>query len=120
MAVATTLSQAAGQAYDNLHIRWLANQLGGTSGRIAIFCQQALPVFPPSLEGGKPVANWLTLFYALGVELPVSDVPIQQLTDAAQILYRLCWMAFSLIGQGITTGQAAQLLALVNTIIGFP
>jgi hypothetical protein len=119
MATATTLDQAAGQAFDNLHIQWLANQLGGNSGRIALFCQNSLPIFPASLPGGAPVGNWLTVFYALGVTLPVTNVPIDRLTDAAQILYRLCWMAFSLIGNGITTSQAAQLLAQYNAILGF-
>lgn len=119
MATALTLSQAAGQAFDNLHIRWLANQLGGASGRISLFCQAALPIFPNSLAGGLPVANWLSVFFSLGVQLPTTNVPIDQLTEAAQILYRLCWMAFSLIGNGITTTQAAQLLAQVNAIIGF-
>jgi hypothetical protein len=119
MATATTLSQAAGQSFDNLHVIWLANQLGGDSGRIARFCQASLPIFPASLPGGGPVGNWLTVFYALGVTLPVTNVPIAQLTEAAQILYRLCWMAFSLIGHGISTTQAAQLLTQYNAIIGF-
>lgn len=119
MATATTLDQAAGQAFDNLHVQWLANQLGGPTGRIALFCQGALPLFPASLPGGSPVSNWLTVFYSLGVQLPASNVPIIQLTESAQILYRLCWMAFSLIGNGISTGQAAQLLATYNSIIGF-
>ncbi len=119
MATATTLSQAAGQAFDNLHVLWLANQLGGTSGRIALFCQGSLPIFPPTLPGGEPVGNWLAVFYALGVTLPTTNVPISQLTEAAQILYRLCWMAFSVIGNGISTAQATQLLAQYNTIIGF-
>lgn len=119
MATATTLSQAAGQAYDNLHILWLANQLGGPSGRIALFCQNSLPLFPASLPGGTPVGNWLTVFYSLGVRLPATNVPINQLTESAQILYRLCWMAFVLIGNGISTAQAAQLLAQYNAIIGF-
>lgn len=119
MATALTLSQAAGQAYDNLHIRWLANQLGGTGGRISLFCQACLPIVPQSLPGGLPVANWLTVFYALGVTLPTTNVTIDQLTEAAQILYRLCWMAFSLIGNGITTTQGTQILAQYNAIIGF-
>jgi len=116
MATATTLSQAAGQAYDNLHIIWLADDL---PGRIALFCQNSLPIFPATLEGGLPVAHWLTVFSSLGVTLPATAVPIVQLTAAAQILYRLCWLAFSLIGNGITTSQATQLLANYNTFLGF-
>jgi hypothetical protein len=119
MATATTLAQAAGQAYDNLHIRWLANQIGGTQGRLALLCQACLPIFPESLPGGLPVAHWLTVLFSLGVQLPATNVPIDQLTEAAQILYRLCWMAFALIGNGISSSQAAQLLAQVNVIIGF-
>lgn len=120
MATATTLAQAAGQAYDNLHIRWLANQLGGNSGVIALFCRNTLTIFPQQLPGGLPVSNWLTIFNAVGVQLPATNVPIDQLTDAAEILYRLCWMASVLTNNGITTAQAAQLLAQYNAIIGFP
>ncbi len=119
MATATTLSQAAGQAFDNLHIQWLANQLGGATGRIVLFCEATLALFPESLPASNPVSNWITVFWALGIRLPTTNVPVDQLTDAAEILYRLCWMAFSLIGNGITTAQAAALLAQYNAIIGF-
>lgn len=119
MATALTLAQAAGQAYDNLHIRWLSNQLGGDGGVIILLCRAALPIFPESLPGGVPVSNWLTVFYALGAQLPASNVTINQLTEAAQVLYRLCWMASVLVGNGISTAQGTQLLAIVNTIVGF-
>lgn len=116
MATATTLSQAAGQAYDNLHIQWLSNQL---ASRLVIFCQNCLPIFPAQLQGGAPVSNWLTVLYSLASQLPATNVPINQLTESAQIVYRLCWMAFSLIGNGITSTQATLLLAQYNAIIGF-
>lgn len=119
MATATTLSQAAGQAFDNLHVRWVANQLGGPAGRISLFCQACLPIFPAEDAGSTPISNWLTLFYAQGSQLPAVGVPIDQLTASAEILYRLCWLASALTGSGITSAQATQLLAQVNTIIGF-
>jgi hypothetical protein len=119
MATALTLAQAAGQAYDNLHVRWLSNQLGGPSGRISLLCQACLPIFPQESPGGVPISNWLAIFYSQGVQLPATNVPISQLTVAAEILYRLCWLGSALTGNGITSAQATQLLAQVNTIIGF-
>lgn len=117
MATATSLAQAAGQAFDNLHIRWLANQLKSV---LTIFSQTALPTFPESAPDSNPVSNWLTLIAALAAPMPATNVPIDQLTLAAQFVYRLCWMAsFLQSSGGITNTQATFLLATYNAIIGF-
>jgi hypothetical protein len=117
MATATTLSQAAGQAYDNLHIRWLANQLKSV---LASFSAATLNTFPQSAPSNNPVSNWLTLIAALAAPMPATNVPIEQLTEAAEFVYRLCWMAnFLQSTGGITNTQANFLLASYNAIIGF-
>lgn len=117
MATATSLAQAAGQAFDNLHIRWLANQLKSV---LAAFSQATLPTFPESAPNSNPVSNWLTLVGALAQPMPATNVPIDQLTDAAEFVYRLCWMAsFLQTSGGITNAQANFLLASYNAIIGF-
>lgn len=117
MATATTLAQAAGQAFDNLHIRWLAN---GLKSVLTAFWQQTLPTFPESEPNSHPVSNWLTLIAVIADDIPATNVPVDQLTIAAQRLYRLCWMG-SVLQQsgGITNAQAAFLLASYNAIIGF-
>jgi len=116
MAMATTLSQAAGQSFDNLAVFFDTNQL---KSRIATFCTQTNPIFPQQENGSHPVSNWIAVFAALAARMPSSSVPIDQLTAAAEILYRLCWMAFGLIGNGITTAQASALLTSFNLILGF-
>lgn len=116
MATALSLSQAAGQAFDNLEVWWETDQM---QSRIVLFCAQTLPLFPQGQPTNNPVSNWITVFWSVGAVMPSADVPIMQLTDASEILYRLCWMADFLTGNGITSGQAASLLALYNAIIGF-
>jgi hypothetical protein len=117
MATATSLAQAAGQAYDNLHIRWLANGLQST---LTIFWQTTIDTFPEAAPNSNPVSNWLTLIAALAAPMPATNVPIDQLTQAAEFVYRLCWMAsFLQSSGGITNTQAAFLLATYNVIIGF-
>jgi hypothetical protein len=116
MAMATTLSQAAGQSFDNLAVFFDTNQL---KSRVTTFCAQTIGIFPQQESGSHPVSNWIAVFAALSARMPTSAVPIDQLTAAAEILYRLCWMAFSIIGNGITTAQASALLNSFNLILGF-
>lgn len=120
MTLATDLAEAAGQSFDNLHIRWLSNQL---LSNLVGFCRQSLPIFPQQLPGSNPVSNWITVLWAIADKFPATDVPIDQLTQAANLVYRLCWMAFSVIGTNtntsITTAQASALLVKYNTFIGF-
>ena len=117
MATATSLAQAAGQAFDNLHIRWLAN---GLKSVLTLFWENTLATFPESQQDANPVSDWLTLIAALAAPMPATNVPIEQLTTAAEYVYRLCWMAsFLQSSGGITNTQANFLLASYNAIIGF-
>jgi hypothetical protein len=116
MAIATSLPAAAGQAFDNLHVRWQANQL---RTNLSLFCEQTLVIFPQSAPDSNPVSNWITVLWALSSQLAATNVPIVQLTQAAEIVYRLCWMASALFGHGVDFVQQATLLAKYNVFIGF-
>jgi hypothetical protein len=118
MAIATSLAQAAGQAFDNLHIHWLANQLQQT---LNSFWKATLASFPESEPDSHPVSNWLTLIAGLASTMPITHVPLDQLTQAANFVFRLCWMANELeTNGGISNTQATFLLSSYNVIIGFP
>jgi hypothetical protein len=117
MATAVTLAQAAGQSYDNLHIRWVANAL---KNALLTFCDTTLPQFPDTASQSRPVSNWIAVIWALGTKMPATSVPMDQLNLAAQYVYRLCWMADTLLTAGlITNDQATFLLQSYNIIIGF-
>jgi hypothetical protein len=117
MATALTLAQAAGQAYDNLHVRWLANQLKQT---LTVFWETTLPIFLESEPDSHPVSNWLTLIAGLAAPMPTTHVPLVQLSRAADFVFRLCWMAnFLQSTGGISNAQATFLLQSYNVIIGF-
>lgn len=117
MATATTLAQAAGQAYDNLHIRWEANALKAT---LDTFWRTVIDQFPESEPNSHPVSNWFILISALADGMASTNVPIDQLTQAANYVYRLCWVGNFLQGSGlISNAQATFLLSSYNVIIGF-
>lgn len=114
MALALTLPQAAGQAFDNLSAWFISNQL---AEKIVAFCEQTIVLYPQSNTNLNPVSNWITVLWALGDQTPDTNVPLTTLTDAAEILYRLCWMAYTL---RTTQGSAdGQLLIIYNGTIGF-
>lgn len=115
MPAALTLEAAAGQAFDNLQIRWLANQL---RTNLTLFWQQTLPTFPQGQAEAHPVSNWLTVLAALSSQLPATNVPIDQLTLAAEAVYRLCWMAsFLQDSGGISSAQGTVILSAYNVLI---
>ncbi len=117
MSTALTLPGAAGQAFDNLNVRWLANQL---KSALTLFWKNNLPSFPEQQVDAHPVSNWLTIIAALADQMPATNVPLEQLTAAAEFVYRLCWMADALqTSGGITALQATNLRLSYNAIIGF-
>lgn len=117
MATATTLAQAAGQAFDNLNVRFLANAM---KNALTLFWKDTINIFPDGDVNSHPVSNWLTVIAAIADQMPAANVPIEQLTAAAEAVYRLCWMASFLQSAAlITNAQAASLLSFYNAIIGF-
>lgn len=112
MATATTLPEAAFQAYSNLYTLYLANTL---KTQVAAFCAAILPTFPDETPDGRPVANWATLLYVTSSQMPSSSVPYTSLNDAATQLYKLCFMAQALKDAGlITASQASAVLTQYN------
>lgn len=119
MAHATSLAQAAGQAFDNLNIHFQASQLKGV---LTLFWRATIDIFPEADVNSHPVSNWITVIAALADQMPPTNIPIEQLTEAAEFVYRLCWMASLLqssVPPLITNAQAAALLGFYNTVIGF-
>ena len=111
MATATTLPIAAGQAFDNLQLWWI---IGALKTRIAFFCSTVNALFPQSVEATHPISNWVAVLFAIEEQMPVGIATITELTDAAEALYRMCWMTFTLINNGITPAQGAAVLAAYN------
>jgi hypothetical protein len=117
MSTATTLPQAAGLAFDNLQVLWLIPGL--LKQRLGLFCDTSLPFFLDQDVNGRPVANWLTVLSTLADLMPVSDVPIELLTQAAEYVYRVCWMGNTLrVANLITATQASNLLGNYNGQFG--
>lgn len=118
MTLAATLPQAAGLAYDNINVHWINNSL---TSRLTNLWQTALPSFGESEVNSRPVSNWLVVLSVQSANMPNTHVPLDQVSAAAQTVYRMCWMASVLQANGgITAGQAADLLAAYNSTLGVP
>lgn len=114
MATASTLQEAAGQAYDNLEISWLSNNLK-TNTRD--FAAAVLSQFPDENANARPVANWATILSSFSKVMPATNVPQTELTSAVEVVYKACWLASYLTTttpQMVTTAQAAAMLASYN------
>jgi hypothetical protein len=112
MAAAATLLEAAGIAYDNLYVKWQLNQL---KIRLTNFCSGVSPSFPDSDVNGRPIGNWLIPIRALAQDIPAVGVQLDDLTTAAQQIYRICYLGSQLEASGqITPAQAAALLLQYN------
>lgn len=118
MTASPTLAAAAGASYDNLNLRYIANQL---KTQLTLFSSQNINLFPESQLSAHPVSNWLAIIAAIAQQLPNSNITLTQLTQSAEAVYRLCWVASFLqsVNQ-ITTAQGNTLLASYNSLIAFP
>ncbi len=117
MSTATTLAKAAGMTFDNLQVKWLTGFLSITT---QFFGQQVVALFPESNMNARPVANWGTILRSVASQIPSGIPPVTDLNNAAQIIYRLCWMGSQLQTQGlITTAEATSLLVDYNSTVGF-
>lgn len=115
MTVAPTLQRAAGLAFDNLQVRWLAGQL---PVRTSQFSQNCLLLFDEGDPNTHPVLNWMTIISAFGQRMSV-PTPLTELTITAQYVYRACWMTNQLQVQGlITLVQANAVLSNYNLFLG--
>jgi len=110
--MASSLSQAAGQAFDNLFVKWSVGQLKIS---MSFFWPQVMAIFPDSQANGRPVANWGTVLASAENQTPNGKPIMTYLNNAAQIVYRLCWMGSYLQSVAlITNAQANDLLAAYN------
>lgn len=120
MSIAATLPEAAGLSFDNLQVKWLSNQL--RNALLNFWSQLSSPSTGPFLDGvanNHPIGNWLALIASLQSLMKQSNVPIDQMTVAAEYIYRICWMTETLRTQQlITTPQAAAVLAAYNGSFG--
>ncbi len=114
---AVTLQEAASVIYDRLHVYWLI--AGQIDARVATFVA-VLPTFPDNSPNGRPIANWLTILMALRATSYTPDasttrIEISVVTATAVLIYKTCWIADYLEGEGlITSAQAVALLAAFN------
>lgn len=114
---ALTLAEAAGAAFDNLQIRWNNN---GLKSALTQFFNNGNPLFPDSEPDSQALGDWFIPLGSLATNMAATNVPILELTQAAQIVYRLCWLAQVFKDNGsISSTQATTLLAYYNLFIGF-
>lgn len=122
MATAISLQQAAAQAYDNLTIWWLNGQL---KTKCTAFANALLAQCPDGNVGSRPVANWGVILAALATNMKISSTfppfsthfPETDLSDAAQIVYKACWICSYLSTSpqtAVSSAQATAVLASYN------
>ncbi len=116
---APDLATAAGLAYDNLDTQWVALTLKPS---LQNFWSAINPLFVEQTPNDHPISNWIALIAGVASECPAAassaDLPgqFQFLNAAAQYVYRICWLANYLEGQGlITSAQATAVLAAFNS-----
>lgn len=113
MAAAANLVVAAQDSANNLQVKWTSNAL---KAALLGFWQDAIDTFPEQISNNHPVSNWLAVISSISENMPASGVSYDQLIDAVQSVYRICWMTNQLAGQGLIT--AAQATTGPNSILG--
>lgn len=113
---AADLEQAAGMSFDRLHFYWNIDQL---KTRMTFFWQNIIGptvnAFEDQNVDGRPVANWSSIVATIADDLPAAAVPLEQLTQSVESVYKTCWIANYLDGQGlITSAQATAVLDAYN------
>jgi len=121
MATATTLQEAAGEAFANLFELW---KFGAAALKTAVtqFEAELLPVFPDSDVVARPIASWLILIASLATQMPsgtepgVIVVPYGELVTAADYVYRICWLGAKPTPEcpAITSAQQTAILDAYN------
>jgi hypothetical protein len=115
---ASDLPEAAGLAYDNLFTNW---QLGPQFYVAMIsFAGDLGDLFPDENVNARPIMNWALKMAAFATLIfpDVSNEKLEELNEAAGLVYRACWVAQHLADQGlITAPQAAAVLLSYNNSI---
>jgi hypothetical protein len=122
MASAADLTQAAGQAFDNLFPLWAAGD-NLLKSALALFAEDVLPIFPDPDPVGRPLGNWAIFMSSLAnlmptvaIVVPPTKIEYEQLVLATDYVYRICWIGSRPTpgAPAITSGQQAALLAAYN------
>lgn len=115
MPPALTLQQAAGRSFDDLNIRWQTDSMKNV---LTLFWGLVIQSFPVTDEGGAPIRNWLAVIAANADNLPLSDVPLADLTTNVKPIYGICWLGDKLRSLNrITVAQANAILGAYNAFI---
>jgi hypothetical protein len=109
---ALNLGQAANEAYLNLQAKWnvsLKNALNA-------FWQAVIDTFPDQETKSHPTSNWIVIIASMAERMNTGNgdpntataVPIEDLINAANAVYRLCLMTRFLQDTGqITAAQGS-------------
>lgn len=121
MPTATTLTQAAGLASDNLSIWFLLNNTQAIT-RLQVFNSQVGAIFPKSDPNTTSIQNWVSVLAATIAQIPATpDKSMVALDNTANIVYRMCWDTQQLRNNGtITAPQATAVLVSYNGNIAGP
>ena len=125
MATATTLDQAAAQAYNNLFPKWVAG--APLPASLLAFTNPLIlnpDIFPEETPDFHPVSNWCALIQSITKQMisfvgppfvPGQGISYALLNTAANYVYRMCWMTLFLQQHGfISAPQGAAVLAAYN------
>lgn len=118
MAMAADLKEAAYLSYPQASLLWTAG-LAQLRTALNNFIVGASPLFEDAVANDRPVGNWLIPMKSIAAVMPGVAVPIGQLNNAVEVLYRMCYAAYINFQRNlITSDQAVALLALWNTLFG--
>ncbi len=107
MATAVDLTEAAQQSWDNLTVLAIAGTL---RTRLLAFCATCVPLYPQGEAAGHPVANWLAVLNGFATDMATTAGEWPLLRIAADLVYRLCFMAQQLTSS-LPTETTATLAA---------
>lgn len=109
---ALSLQAAAGISYDNGATQWLA---ANYQTALSAFATDILALFPESLDGGRPIANWATIIASFATTFTDGNATSVQLSTGSEYVFKLCWLTDALKNLGqITTAKGAAVLAAFN------
>ncbi len=103
MATAASLTQAAKQSWTNLSTLSIAGTL---RARLLTFCSTILPLYPQGEAAGHPVADWIAVLQGFATNMAATATNWPLLRIAADLVYRLCFMA-----EQLTTALPSQTTA---------
>src|SRR5690349_4773594 len=105
MAAEPDLETAGYQAWDNLQPWWVNGTL---KTKLAAFASSLYATFPEQGQGNHPVVNWLVQISALAATMNgAAFADAGALREAAQFVFRLCFMTSQLQIQTLITGAQA-------------